>query len=261
MSPDPRSQYHFSDYARSLRTHYKEFATDSESIRYIENVAASCEALQPRADRFQKLENRNFGSSINAWHACRGTVPTGVASGYKGLLRIKTPFDLVLYQNLVWELRPKTILEFGSLQGGSGLWLSDLMDAFDIEGGEVHSFDLFGKCISPLAKHPRLRFHSCNLYELETLDDGLLSRLPHPWLVIDDAHVNVLDVTLKVDRHVEVGDYYILEDIGLSPTIAFVEGMQKICARGYAIDSDYADAFGYNVTSAPNGWLRKMHKA
>ena len=101
MGPDPRSQYHFSDYAKALRTHYKEFATDSESIRYIENVAASCEALQPRADRFQQLEQRNFGSSMNAWHACRGTVPTGVASGYKGLLRIKTPFDLVLYQNLV----------------------------------------------------------------------------------------------------------------------------------------------------------------
>lgn len=260
MTPDPRSQYHFSDYARALRTHYKEFATDSESIRYIENVAASCEALQPRADRFQPIQQRNFGSAMNAWHACRGTVPTGVASGYKGLLRIKTPFDLVLYQNLVWELRPKTILEFGSLQGGSGLWLADLMDTYEIDGGEVHSFDLFGKCINPRAKHARLTFHSCNLYELETLDSALLARLPHPWLVIDDAHVNVLDLTLHVDRYVEVGDYYILEDIGLSPTIEFVNGLQKICARGYSVDSDYADAFGYNVTTAPNGWLRKMQK-
>ena len=96
---------------------------------------------------------------------------------------------------------------------------------------------------------------------MNTLDEALLARLPHPWLVIDDAHVNVLELTLHVDRYVEVGDYYILEDIGLSPTIEFVNGLQKICARGYAIDSDYADAFGYNVTTAPNGWLRKMTTA
>jgi hypothetical protein len=69
---DPRSQYRFSDYAKALREHYREFATDNESIRYIENVAASCEALQPRPDRFQPIEQRNFGSSMNAWHACRG---------------------------------------------------------------------------------------------------------------------------------------------------------------------------------------------
>lgn len=260
MSSDPRSQYHFADYARSLREHYQEFATDSESIRYIEGMAASCAAHAPRADRFQQLKQRNFGFAMNAWQACKPTVPTGSASGYKGLLRVKTPFDVVLYANLVWELRPKTILEFGSLQGGSGLWFADLMDAHGIDGGEVHSFDLFGKCIHPSAKHRRLHFHSCNLYELDTLDDALLARLPHPWLVVDDAHVNVLALTLHVDRHVEVGDYYVLEDVGLSPTIELVEGMQTICNRGYAIDTDYADAFGYNVTSAPNGWLRKMTK-
>lgn len=258
---DPRSQYRFSDYSRALRENYQEFATDSESLRYIENVAASSEALQPRADRFVELAQRNFGFAMNAWSACRGTVPTGATSGYKGLLRIKTPFDIVLYQNLVWELRPKTILEFGSLQGGSGLWLADLMDAFGIDGGQVHSFDLFGKCISPHAQHKRLFFHSANLYDLRSLDDRMLAQLPHPWLVIDDAHVNVLDLTLHMDQFVEVGDYYVLEDVGLSPTVQFVEGLQKICARGYAIDTDYADAYGYNVTSAPNGWLRKMRKA
>ncbi len=258
MSDGQQHGYHFTDYSRALREHYREFATDSASIRYIEAVAASSDALKPRTDRFQELNQRTFGSQHNAWELCRGAVPTGVASGYKGLLRMKTPFDQVLYSNLVWELRPKSIIEFGSLQGGSGLWFADMLDAFGVEDAQVHSFDLMTKCVSPRARHPRLHFHAANLYDLNSLDRELLTRLPHPWIVIDDAHVNVLNLALFVDQFVAVGDYYILEDVGLSPTIEFVNGMQQFCRRGYAIDTDYADAFGYNVTSSPNGWLRKM---
>lgn len=259
--PNARPQYHFSDYSKALREHYREFATDAESLKYIEGVAAASEALAPRANRFQELQQRTFGSVHNAWELCKTNVPTGVTSGYKGLLRMKTPFDQVLYGNLIWELQPKTIIELGSLQGGSGLWLADLLDAYDIDGAEVHSFDLFGKCVNPRARHRRLHFHTVNLYDLKTLDERLFAKLPHPWLVIDDAHVNVLAVAQHLDRHVEIGDYYILEDVGLSPTVELVQGMVEFCKLGYAIDTDYCDAYGYNVTSAPNGWLRKMKKA
>jgi cephalosporin hydroxylase len=176
-------------------------------------------------------------------------------------MRIKTPFDIVLYEQLVWELRPRTILEFGSLQGGGALWLADLLDAHAVEGAKVHSFDLMIHCVSPRAKHPRLEFHSVDLFKLETLDSAFLARLPHPWLVVDDSHVNVLALLRHVDRFVEVGDYYVLEDLGLAPGFEFVEGLRQACALGYAIDTDYTDAFGYNVTAAPNGWLRKMRKA
>ena len=259
MPEQATPQYHFADYARALREHYPSYSVDPGTALTLE-AAAGGENLKPRADRFQQPEQRHFGSARNAWEACRGTLPTGTASNYKGLMRIKTPFDIVLYGNLVWELRPRTILEFGSLQGGGALWYADLLDAQAVEGGEVHSFDLMDKCVSPRAKHARLSFHHVDLFKLETLDPKLLARLPHPWLVIDDSHVNVLAVLRHVDRFVEVGDYYVLEDLGLAPGIQFVEGLQQACQLGYAIDTDYTDAFGYNVTAAPNGWLRKMRK-
>lgn len=46
---------------------------------------------------------------------------------YRGSILLKTPFDLALYPKLIWELQPRTILELGSYQGGSGLWFSDNM--------------------------------------------------------------------------------------------------------------------------------------
>jgi cephalosporin hydroxylase len=252
------NRYHFEEYGRAFREHYPEQVAEMECAPYVESVAHASEGLRPREDRFQPVEKRHFGSTHNAWCLCRTEVRTGVPSGYKGLLRTKTPFDVVLYSNLVWELRPKTILEFGSLQGGSGLWYADQLDAFDVEGAEVHSFDLLTKCVSPRARHPRLHFHGVDLFDLKTLDDELLARLPHPWLVVDDSHVNVLNLALHVDRHMEVGDYYVFEDIGLAPTLEFVKGLQVIGGLGYLVDTDYTDAFGYNVTAAPNGWLKKV---
>lgn len=259
MSEPTPSRYHFSDYATALRQHYPNWPVDPGTALMIQ-AAAEGEHLKPRADRFQQPEQRHFGSMRNAWEAGRGTIHTGVKSNYKGLMRIKTPFDIVLYANLVWELRPRTILEFGSLQGGGALWFADLLDAHAIEGGEVHSFDLLIHCVSPRARHPRLHFHHVDLFDLTTLGSELLARLPHPWLVVDDSHVNVLALMRHVDRFVEVGDYYVLEDLGLSPNYEFVDGLRQACQLGYAIDSEYTDAFGYNVTAAPNGWLRKMEK-
>lgn len=70
-----------------------------------------------------------------------------LALTYKGLINIKTPFDLALYARLIWELQPKTILELGSFQGGSALWFADHMSVLCEVPGEVHSFELHTRCI------------------------------------------------------------------------------------------------------------------
>ena len=43
---------------------------------------------------------------------------------YKGIPTFKNPFDWALYPILLWEVRPKTIIEIGSNQGGSAAWLA-----------------------------------------------------------------------------------------------------------------------------------------
>lgn len=176
---------------------------------------------------------------------------------YKGLWIGKTPFDLVLYSNLMWELQPKTIVEFGSLQGGSGLWLADQLEAL-CGHGEVHSFERLIQCVSPRAAHPRLRFHHVDLEDLDTLDQELLARLPHPWLVIDDAHANVLELFKLMNGFMQADDYFVIEDLPAEMPIGFVHHvLQMVEEAGYLVDSHYADAFGSNMTCSPNAWLRK----
>ena len=63
-------------------------------------------------------------------------------SSYRGVPIQKFPFDYVIYQMIINEVKPDLIIEIGTMYGGSALYFADLMDAIGIEGGEIHSIDI-----------------------------------------------------------------------------------------------------------------------
>jgi cephalosporin hydroxylase len=212
-------------------------------------------------NRFQCITNRSWNSDMSAWAVSGGSRDlrhVGAYGSYKGLIHMKPAIDLVLYSNLIWELQPQTILEFGSLQGGSGLWFADQLQAL-CASGEVHSFELCYKCISSRASHPRLQFHQADLRDLGTLDKSVFERLPHPWLVVDDAHENLSNLIPFIASFMRSGDYYVIEDAFVYPTAAAIVAIVSGCNNlGFLVDTKYTDAFGVNVTCSPNGWLVKQ---
>ncbi|SDK05808.1 Cephalosporin hydroxylase [Bradyrhizobium sp. Rc2d] len=209
-------------------------------------------------DRFAKPSERGWMSAIHPKSFTNKTTKVGaLALTYKGLIHIKTAFDLALYTRLLWELQPRTILEFGSYQGGSALWFADHMSVLCETPGEVHSFDLHTECIHENAKHSLVTFHRVDLSEVENLDKSLLMELPHPWLVIDDAHVKVFSLFSYLRDLLVSGDYYVIEDVPIDANRAVIDGLQLVEQSGFLVDTYYTDAFGTNVTCAPNAWLRK----
>ena len=258
------------DYMDALREHYPELINannvskaDSDfHIGFIKLFLDNIDALgvdSPR--RFQHLGERSVAMNHNLWADLTPRVrdfEKYPAISYKGLLLLKPAVDLMLYSNLIWELQPKTILEFGPLQGGSSLWFADQLELSG-QPSEIHSFEYFTKCIHPEASHPRLTFHFADLRNPSTLDRELLARLPHPWLVVDDAHENLEQVIPLISSFMEPGDYYVLEDIFCQARLEGIESAARLCdALGFKVDSKYADAFGYNTTTSPNGWWRKF---
>lgn len=210
------------------------------------------------SDRFAKPSARGWMSSIYPKSFDKRSTKIGaLALTYKGLIQLKTPFDLALYTRLIWELQPRTILELGSFQGGSGLWFADQMSVLCEDLGAVHSFDLYTKCIHEGAKHPRLTFHQVDLSDVASFDENLLMRLPHPWLVIDDAHVQIFSMFSYLNHFLVSGDYYVIEDNPMKADKEIIDGLQLVEQSGFLIDTYYTDAFGMNVTCAPNAWLRK----
>ncbi len=118
------------DYVAALREHYPDVVSaeniatsDSQfHIGFIKLFLDNVDALGVDSpSRFQNLRDRCFAMNHNLWAELTPRVcdfEKYPSISYKGLLLLKPAADLVLYSNLIWELQPKTIIEFGPLQGG-----------------------------------------------------------------------------------------------------------------------------------------------
>lgn len=282
MSRSSDAGYH--EFWKAAREHYPEAMKpggmlDQGAIELIRNVVSS----KPDG-RFVKPTEREWICDFDGWMFPKRSgafrYERAMALTYKGLINLKTPFDLALYERLIWELQPRTILELGSFQGGSGLWFADQMTVSCREPCEVHSFDLYTKCRSASAKHPRLHFHQVDLMDLDSFDAALLERLPHPWIVVDDSHIKVFEVFQFLNRFLAPGDYYVMEDVPMLATVRrrrnkimfvyekLLNRLKKHRARvvagakvfedaGFMVDTHYTDAYAYNMTCSPNSWFRK----
>jgi cephalosporin hydroxylase len=190
---------------------------------------------------------------------------------YRGVPTFKNPFDLALYQLLLWECRPRTIFEIGSKFGGSALWFSDLLRTFGVDFN-IQSVDIK----PPETEAPEgVTFHRGDGLDLgPVLTAALLEALPRPFLVIEDAD-HRLETTLAVlrffDPWLHAGEYIVVEDgivddlfdaarleaLGGGPRVAISRFLSE---RGdaYEIDARYCDHFGRNMTWNVNGYLRRV---
>jgi cephalosporin hydroxylase len=214
----------------------------------------------PDPPRFVKPTMRSLGYAMNAKNLsyprdCHRRL--SVALSYKGVLHLKSVFDQVLYANLLWELRPRTVFELGLLQGGSALWFADQLDV-QCGGGEVHGFERFVECVHPSVRHPRLHVHQADLNDLGAVAP-VFEGAPRPWLVVDDAHANLEGLIPFVAERMADGDYLVVEDVFLFPTpdAGLGRTLAALEEAGFWVDTRYTDAFGFNVTQSPNAWLRK----
>src|SRR5258708_5448850 len=54
----------------------------------------------------------------------------GLHYSYRGISMLKNPFEVALYPLLLWQVKPRTVVEIGSYRGASALWLADTMRNF-----------------------------------------------------------------------------------------------------------------------------------
>lgn len=160
---------------------------------------------------------------------------------WRGIPLFKTAFDCALYPILLAEIRPATIFELGSALGGSALWFADLTRCcgFDCH---IYSVDL----LPPGATSDRVTFLKGDSHKpAEAFSPTLLKGAPHPWIVIEDAHVNIGGVVEHFSPWMALGDYLIIEDTDAEAALG--KYLLKHPGR-YLVDTHYTDYFGYNTT-------------
>lgn len=131
---------------------------------------------------------------------------------WRGLRLLKDPETQAAYHNLLWELRPRTIIELGVFSGGSLVWFRDLTKMMGLDCQVIGLDRNLARCQIPAGEMTNISLHEGDCAQLDTL--APLRAVAHPLIVIDDAHVNTFNV-LKwaVDNVLELGDYFIIEDM------------------------------------------------
>jgi cephalosporin hydroxylase len=178
---------------------------------------------------------------------------------YRGVPLVKDPFTFALFPMLLWRLRPRTIFEIGSFQGGTALWMADMLNNFGIPG-HVYSVDVVR---ATAVSHPRITFLQGSGRALDGLFRADLFELPsaRPFLVIDDAdhsYETTLAVMQFFNPRLTTGDYIVISDTLTHPgTRRAIDEFRLQHWADYDLDPSYCDYFGYNLTWCANGFFRR----
>jgi cephalosporin hydroxylase len=163
---------------------------------------------------------------------------------WRGQPLMKNVFDFAMYPALISDVRPRTIFEVGSGLGASAAWFADHMTFCGIDG-RVHSVD---RVKAPM-EHPRVSFYQSDCRAPEKLfDRELLGTEPHPWLIVEDAHQNVVAVLQQFHKFLLPGDYLVIEDSDVKR-----DALRRFLGThpgSYLVDTRYTDNFGRNATCA-----------
>jgi len=193
-----------------------------------------------------------------------------------GIKILKTPLDLMILQDIIFEKRPDVIIELGTEFGGSAYYMANIMELMKIDG-KVISIDhsecrtstyykkdlcIDGKtisvdsCMYKKPAHSKLEFiqSDCMTVELPKLGDKVM-------VVLDCNHSadHVFKELEKFSSFVTPGQYIIVEDtdgwadIGGGPEGA----IQKFLSsnKDFVVDESRER---YGVSSNLGGYLLKV---
>lgn len=183
---------------------------------------------------------------------------------YRGVRYIKCPFDYVLYQMILMEVKPDLVIEIGTNKGGGALYLADLMDI--IGKGTIHTIDIERDSDKLVADHPRIKLFTNGWENYDVNEAKKFSKI----LVIDDgSHVaeSTLGAMKKFAPLVSVGSYLIVEDGIINAkkqSYVFNGGPLKAINEflrtnnNFIADRKWCDFFGKNATFNIKGYLKRI---
>jgi cephalosporin hydroxylase len=214
-------------------------------------------ALRP----FQKsLE----GSIVRAFHRLyySSGSRTWSNTAWFGTRTQKCPLDLWIYQEILYEVRPTVIVETGTADGGSALFLASICDLLD--HGEIVTVDIDER---PRPSHPRITYvgGSSIAPDVVTRVKEFVGDRAPVLVILDSDHTrdHVLEELHAYSSLVTSSSYLVVEDTNINghPVLPdFGPGPMEALDTFLREDGDFSidpDREKLLLTFNPRGYLRR----
>ncbi len=175
----------------------------------------------------------------------------------------KCPFDMWVYQEILFETKPDFIIETGTADGGSALFLGSICDL--LQTGHIVSIDIEKK---NRPKHPRVTYITGSSSSAEVVNKvkELIREKKRVMVILDSDHSkDHVARELKIySSFVSVGQYLIVEDtnvnnnpvlpeFGPGPKEAIDDFLKN--NQFFVVDKSREKFY---VTFNPGGYLRRI---
>mgnify|MGYP001156708492 FL=1 len=183
-----------------------------------------------------------------------------------GIHAIKCPLDLWVYQELIYKTKPDFIIETGTNEGGSALFLANICEL--LNHGEIITVDIASVKDKP--KHKRINYLQGNSVSTDTINQikNILDKKTDRkvMVILDDDHSekHVLNEIEIYGKLVTVGNYLIVEDTAMAGHPSYSElpsGPMEAVQNYLQTHKDFEIDLScekFLMTFNPNGFLKKI---
>jgi len=191
---------------------------------------------------------------------------TWLNTRWMGVPILKCPLDLWIYQEIIFEIKPEIIIECGTFNGGSALFLAHLCDI--IGYGEIVSIDIDERSGRP--QHSRISYwagSSISEQIIERVRQKVSGRSPVLVILDSDHSANHVIQELRLySPLVTPGSYVIVEDTNINGHPVFpdfgsgpMEAVQAFLSENSSF-SVATDCEKLYLTFNPSGYLKRSFK-
>ena len=158
-----------------------------------------------------------MSSVIDEFHKIyySGTAPVWQKTYWLGVQTLKCPLDLWVYQEIIYKHKPNFIIETGTYNGGSALFLATVCDA--VGNGTVISIDILKK---DYPTHKRIKYLTGSSIENDILKqiELMIQNDQKVLVILDSDHKkeHVLQEMEIYSKLVTKDSYLIVEDTNIN---------------------------------------------